>query len=52
VFNVFQHENHNTPRCVRTGRRANRRGRALANYLQPSSAFAARQAQVGVRAEY
>jgi hypothetical protein len=48
VFNVFNSNNV----AAFNGREYNAAGAQLANFLQPSSAFAARQAQVGVRAEY
>jgi hypothetical protein len=48
VFNLFNSNNV----AVFNGREYNAAGAQLANFLQPSSAFAARQAQVGVRAEY
>ena len=48
VFNVFNSDN-----ILAFGaRRSDASGRAIANYLQPISAFAARQAQLGLRAEY
>ena len=48
VFNVFNSDN-----ILAFGsRRSDASGRAIANFLQPISAFAARQAQLGLRAEY
>jgi hypothetical protein len=48
VFNLFNSNNV----AVFNGRQQSAAGAALGNYLQPSVAFAARQAQVGLRAEY
>lgn len=48
VFNLFNSNNV----AAFNGRQLSAAGAPLANYLRPSSAFAARQAQVGVRAEY
>jgi hypothetical protein len=48
VFNLFNSDN-----ILSFGaRRSDATGRAIANYMQPISAFAARQAQLGLRAEY
>jgi hypothetical protein len=48
VFNLFNSDN-----ILSFGaRRSDATGRAIANYMQPISAFAARQAQIGLRAEY
>lgn len=48
VFNLFNSDN-----ILSFGaRRSDATGRAIANYMQPISAFAARQAQLGLRAEF
>jgi hypothetical protein len=48
VFNLFNSDN-----ILSYGaRRSDAAGGPIANYLQPTNAFAARQAQLGVRAEY
>jgi hypothetical protein len=48
VFNLFNSNNV----AAFNGRQYNAAGTPLGNFLQPSSAFAARQGQIGVRAEY
>jgi hypothetical protein len=48
VFNVFNSDNIATF----NSRQLDASGRAITNYLQPNSAFAARQAQLGVRADF
>jgi hypothetical protein len=48
VFNLFNSNNV----AAFNGRQYNAAGVRLANFLRPSSAFAARQAQAGLRAEY
>ena len=48
VFNLFNSNNV----AAFNGRQFSAAGTALGNFLQPSSAFAARQTQVGLRAEY
>jgi hypothetical protein len=48
VFNVFNSDNIATFNA----RQLDATGRPITNYLQPNSAFAARQAQFGLRAEF
>ncbi|MDF1505055.1 TonB-dependent receptor [Roseisolibacter sp. H3M3-2] len=48
VFNVFNSDNIATFNA----RQLDAAGRPITNYLQPNSAFAARQAQVGLRADF
>ena len=48
VFNVFNSDNIATFNA----RQLDASGRPITNYLQPNAAFAARQAQVGIRADF